>query len=77
MTEMFFEDSIDDTKYLGHLYGLGTNHGDGKAPGAGLWEATQAPTAGEQGGGAKEETPPPPLRSGDDSGKSSPEKWEG
>ena len=73
MTEMYFEDSIDDTKYLGHLYGLGTNHVDGKAPGAGLWEATQAPTAGEQGGGAKEETPPP-SRSGDDSGKSSPEK---
>lgn len=58
MTEMFFEDSIDDTKYLGHLYGLGTNHGEGNS--AGLWEATPAPTAGEQGGGAKEETPPPP-----------------
>jgi len=29
MTELFFEDAIDDTKYLGHLYGLGTNHGPG------------------------------------------------
>ena len=26
MKEMFFEDDIDDSKYLGHLYGLGTNH---------------------------------------------------
>merc|ERR1712215_376562 len=26
MTEMFFEDAIDDTKYLGHLYGLGTSY---------------------------------------------------
>ena len=26
MTEMFFEDAIDDSKYLGHLYGLGTNY---------------------------------------------------
>ena len=22
---MFFEDDIDDSKYCGHLYGLGTN----------------------------------------------------
>ena len=28
MTEMYFEDAIDDSKYLGHLYGLGTTHGD-------------------------------------------------
>jgi hypothetical protein len=27
MTEMFFEDTIDDSKYLGHLYGLGTTWG--------------------------------------------------
>jgi hypothetical protein len=27
MTEMFFEDAIDDSKYLGHLYGLGTGWG--------------------------------------------------
>ena len=26
MKEMFFEDDIDDSKYLGHLYGLGTSH---------------------------------------------------
>jgi len=26
MTEMFFEDAIDDSKYLGHLYGLGTSY---------------------------------------------------
>jgi CCR4-NOT transcription complex subunit 7/8 len=26
MTEMFFEDAIDDTKYCGHLFGLGTNY---------------------------------------------------
>jgi len=26
MKEMFFEDDIDDTKYCGHLYGLGTNY---------------------------------------------------
>lgn len=26
MKEMFFEDDIDDSKYLGHLYGLGTNY---------------------------------------------------
>jgi len=26
MTEIYFEDDLDDTKYLGHLYGLGTNH---------------------------------------------------
>ena len=25
MKEMFFEDDIDDSKYCGHLYGLGTN----------------------------------------------------
>lgn len=25
MKEMFFEDDIDDSKYLGHVYGLGTN----------------------------------------------------
>uniref|UniRef100_A0A1B6BXZ8 poly(A)-specific ribonuclease n=1 Tax=Clastoptera arizonana TaxID=38151 RepID=A0A1B6BXZ8_9HEMI len=25
MREMFFEDNIDDTKYCGHLYGLGTS----------------------------------------------------
>merc|ERR1719420_270118 len=25
MKEMFFEDGIDDSKYLGHVYGLGTN----------------------------------------------------
>merc|ERR1719511_485052 len=25
MTQEFFEDAIDDSKYLGHLYGLGTN----------------------------------------------------
>merc|ERR1712004_579427 len=25
MGEMFFEDDIDDSKYCGHLYGLGTN----------------------------------------------------
>lgn len=24
MREMFFEDNIDDAKYCGHLYGLGT-----------------------------------------------------
>ena len=23
---MFFEDDIDDSKYLGHLFGLGTSH---------------------------------------------------
>ena len=43
---MFFEDHIDDTKYLGHLYGLGTSyvqngssydnhHGYGPPPAAG------------------------------------------
>jgi len=26
MTEMFFEDAIDDSKYCGHLFGLGTNY---------------------------------------------------
>ena len=26
MTEMFFEDAIDDSKYLGHLYGFGTSY---------------------------------------------------
>ena len=26
MTEIYFEDGLDDSKYLGHLYGLGTNH---------------------------------------------------
>ena len=26
MKEMFFEDDIDDSKYLGHLFGLGTSH---------------------------------------------------
>merc|ERR1712142_617084 len=26
MTEIYFEDELDDSKYLGHLYGLGTNH---------------------------------------------------
>lgn len=26
MKEMFFEDDIDDSKYLGHLYGLGTGY---------------------------------------------------
>jgi len=26
MREMFFEDNIDDAKYLGHLYGLGTSY---------------------------------------------------
>ena len=26
MKEMFFEDDIDDSKYCGHLYGLGTNY---------------------------------------------------
>lgn len=26
MREMFFEDNIDDAKYCGHLYGLGTNY---------------------------------------------------
>lgn len=25
MREMFFEDNIDDAKYCGHLYGLGTS----------------------------------------------------
>ena len=36
MTEMYFEDSIDDTKYLGHLYGLGTNHGNREERGLSL-----------------------------------------
>ena len=26
MREMFFEDNIDDAKYCGHLYGLGTSY---------------------------------------------------
>ena len=26
MIEMYFEDALDDDKYMGHLYGLGTNH---------------------------------------------------
>jgi len=26
MQEMYFDDELDDSKYLGHLYGLGTNH---------------------------------------------------
>jgi CCR4-NOT transcription complex subunit 7/8 len=34
MTEMFFEDAIDDSKYLGHLYGLGTSWGSGTEQGS-------------------------------------------
>jgi len=26
MIEMYFEDALDDDKYMGHLYGFGTNH---------------------------------------------------
>ncbi|XP_023325583.1 CCR4-NOT transcription complex subunit 7 [Eurytemora carolleeae] len=26
MQEIYFEDELDDSKYLGHLFGLGTNH---------------------------------------------------
>ena len=29
MREMFFEESIDDAKYCGHLYGLGTSFVNG------------------------------------------------
>jgi len=29
MQEMYFDDELDDSKYLGHLYGLGTNHAGG------------------------------------------------
>lgn len=40
MREMFFEDNIDDAKYCGHLYGLGTsyvqNGGSGYEVGPGL-----------------------------------------
>ena len=32
MTEMFFEDAIDDSKYMGHLYGLGTSWGADQSP---------------------------------------------
>lgn len=27
--QMFFEDNIDDAKYCGHLYGLGTSYVNG------------------------------------------------
>ena len=30
MREMFFEDNIDDVKYCGHLYGLGTSFVNGE-----------------------------------------------
>ncbi|XP_041782018.1 CCR4-NOT transcription complex subunit 7-like isoform X1 [Anopheles merus] len=38
MREMFFEDNIDNAKYCGHLYGLGTSfvaNGNNSAPGGG------------------------------------------
>lgn len=36
MREMFFEDNIDDSKYCGHLYGLGNSYvGHGVGNGAG------------------------------------------
>jgi len=49
MTEMYFEDAIDDTKYLGHLYGLGTNHqtgGDKSTAAASVVTATDDSRAG-------------------------------
>lgn len=33
MREMFFEDNIDDVKYCGHLYGLGTTFVNGNMTG--------------------------------------------
>jgi len=32
MTEIYFEDELDDSKYLGHLFGLGTNFSGGQGP---------------------------------------------
>jgi len=32
MTEIYFEDELDDSKYLGHLFGLGTNYSGGQGP---------------------------------------------
>ena len=29
LLQMFFEDNIDDAKYCGHLYGLGTSYVNG------------------------------------------------
>jgi len=50
MKEMFFEDDIDDTKYCGRLYGLGTNYVVTSGP------AAAATSGGSTGGGAA-----PPL----------------
>merc|ERR1719295_1251430 len=43
MKEMFFEDDIDDSKYCGHLYGLGTNHNFGPATSAASTSSAGAP----------------------------------
>lgn len=37
---MFFEDDIDDSKYCGHLYGLGTNYVNSSTP-----STTSAPSS--------------------------------
>lgn len=45
MKEMFFEDDIDDSKYCGHLYGLGTNFVVNKSSAANLSTTTSATSA--------------------------------
>jgi len=47
MTEMFFEDTIDDSKYLGHLYGLGTTWGS-EQPGSPLLLTSTISTVKEE-----------------------------
>jgi CCR4-NOT transcription complex subunit 7/8 len=47
MREMFFEDNIDDSKYCGHLYGLGTSYvqNGGNAPAGGSGDEVPTSTS--------------------------------
>jgi len=72
MKEMFFEDDIDDSKYCGHLFGLGTsyvvNSGPGGTSGTALAAAAAVAAAAKNGTPPAEGSDAAADENGDDKG---------